>query len=185
VFVSPKPDASRVGIVARALQEAGARIHVLSESTASDEDFQGGKYAALVLVGADGGRFEKDQRLVQLARESLASDKPVAVFGSALDVILEAGGVAGRTLAAHGPVKAVLEGAGAELVDEPIHADGSLISAGGSADLAEFAKRSVAEFSDRLEELALDEMSDQSFPASDPPAITPASIGGVAPDGRT
>jgi len=35
----------------------------------------------------------------------------------------------------------------------------------------------VAEFSDLLEEHALDEMSDLSFPASDPPAGTPASVG--------
>ena len=42
VFVSPQPDASRVGIVGRALEQAGARIHILRESAARDEDFQGG-----------------------------------------------------------------------------------------------------------------------------------------------
>jgi protease I len=152
-------------------------VHVLRGANARDEDFHGAKYAALVLVGGEGGRFEQDPRVVQLAREFLASDKPVAAFGSALNVILEAGGVAGRTLAAHAPLRAVLEGAGAELVNDPVHADGSLITAQGSANLSDFAGRIVGEFSDSLEEHALDEMSDLSFPASDPPAITPASLG--------
>jgi len=152
-------------------------VHVLSGANASDEDFHGAKYAALVLVGDEDGRSEQDPRVVQLAREFLASDKPVAAFGAALNVILDAGGVAGRTLAAHAPLRAVLEGAGAELVNDPIHADGSLITAQGSANLSDFAGRVVAEFTDLLEEHALDEMSDLSFPASDPPASTPASLG--------
>ena len=186
VFASPKDSAEeRAAVMTQALERAGARIHLLSESSASDEDYHGAKYAALVLVGDEGAQFEIDPRLVQLAREFLASDKPVAAFGSALKVILEAGGAAGRTLAAHAPLKAVLEGAGAELVDEPVHADGSLLSAQGSANLSEFGSRVVAEFSNRLEEHALDEMSDLSFPASDPPAVTPASIGRVGPEPRS
>ena len=102
-------DAGRTAIVNQALEQAGARVHVLSGANASDEDFHGAKYAALVLVGDEDGRFEQDPRVVQLAREFLASDKPVAAFGGALNVILEAGGVAGRTLAAHAPLRAVLE----------------------------------------------------------------------------
>lgn len=174
VFAAPN-DANRAAIVTRSLEQAGARVHVLSGTDASDEDFHGAKYAALVLVGDGGGRFELDPRIVQLAREFLASDKPVAAFGSALNVILEAGGAAGRTLAAHAPLRALLEGAGADLVNDPLHADGTLITAEGSANLSDFAGRVVAEFSDSLEEHAVDEMSDLSFPASDPPAITPGT----------
>jgi putative intracellular protease/amidase len=184
LFVTPDDDAAkqRTAVVARALEQAGARIHVLSASNTSDEDFHGGKYAALVLLGDSAAGAEKDPRLGQLTREFLASDKPVAAFGGALAVILEAGGAAARTVVAHGPLKAPLEGAGATLVDEPIHVDGSLITAQGSVQADEFAARVARELSSYFDEHAVDEMVDSSFPASDPPASTPASIGRVAPD---
>jgi putative intracellular protease/amidase len=187
LFVSPDDEsaASRLAVLTRVLEQAGARIHVLSAANTSEEDFHGARYAALVLLGDDSGGSERDPRLVQLAREFLASDKPIAAFGGALEVLLDAGGAAGRTLAAHGALERGLRGAGAELVDEAIHVDGSLITAQGNAKLEEFATRIAAEFSEQLEENALDEMVDLSFPASDPPATTPAAIGRVAPDSDT
>lgn len=51
-----------------------------------------------------------------------------------------------------------------------------------TADVGAFAARVVHEFSDLLEEHQLDEMSDMSFPASDPPATSPAAIGPRNPD---
>ena len=81
VFASPKDSAEeRAAVMTQALERAGARIHLLSESSASDQDYHGAKYAALVLVGDEGAQFEIEPRLVQLAREFLASDKPVAAL---------------------------------------------------------------------------------------------------------
>jgi putative intracellular protease/amidase len=184
LFVSPNNEAmeGRAAVVTRAMERAGARIHLPSAANTSEEDFHGAKYAALVLLGDEGAGSAEDPRLVQLTREFLASDKPVAVFGGALSVILNAGGAAGRTVAAHAPLKALLETAGATQVDEPIHVDGSLITAQGSDTADAFATAVVREFSNCLEEHALDEMSELSFPASDPPAITPAAMGRVGPD---
>lgn len=170
--------------VIQALEQAGAQLQALGV-TAPDEDFQGSRYAALVLSGDGGSRFSDDKRVVQLVREFLASDKPVAAFGSALSAILAAGGATGRSIATHHPLGAELQGAGSTCVDEAICVDEALITAGGHAPVAEFAARVVQELSERLEERAVDEMSDLSFPASDPPAVTPATVGPAAADHRT
>jgi putative intracellular protease/amidase len=184
LFASPNNESMerRTAVVTRTLEQAGARIHVLSAANASDEDFHGAKYAALVLLGDAASGSDKDTRVVQLTREFLASDKPVAAFGGALSIVLEAGGAAGRSIANHAPLKALLETAGATLVDARTHVDGSLVTAQGTVEADEFATTVVREFSNCLEERELDEMSDQSFPASDPPATTPVAIGRVAPD---
>jgi putative intracellular protease/amidase len=184
-FVAPSSDATnkRAAVVIKALEQAGAEIRDLSAGQQSDEDFHGAKYAALVIIGDGTDGSGGDPRLVQLVREFLVSDKPVAALGGALSVMVEAGGAAGRTLAASGSLKSAVEKAGGTPVDEPIHVDESLITADGSVDIEAFAKRVVSEFSNRLEESQLDEMSAMSFPASDPPATTPSTVGRVAPEG--
>ena len=170
---------SGASIVLRTLEQAGATIHRLQ--CPAEQDLHGGRYAALVLTGgADGSECAaSDERLVQLVREFLATDKPVAVLGDAIRVLERAGGVAGRTLSApsNSTLKESLERAGATLGGEPVHVDDALVTAGDSARAQDFAERVVREFTDRLEERQLDEMSDLSFPASDPPASTPSTIG--------
>ena len=108
-------------------------------------------------------------RVVQLAREFLASEKPVAVLGGAAGIVVDSGGAAGRTLAADAALAPAVRAAGGTVADQPIHADGSLVSARLPADFEAFAKRVVQEFSRQLEEGDVDSMSEQSFPASDPP----------------
>lgn len=179
LFSAPENDAvqRRAGTVRRALEAAGARVDVLEKGKGANEDWHGARYAALVIIGDDTAAFDADPRLVQLAREFLVSDKPVAALGAALATILEAAGAAGRTIAAHGPLKSALERGGATTVEEPIHVDEALITASGGADIETFAKRFVEEISERLEERDVDEMSEQSFPASDAPSTTPARAG--------
>ncbi|HEU4995948.1 MAG TPA: DJ-1/PfpI family protein [Gemmatimonadaceae bacterium] len=177
VFVASQDDSGqrRADAVIKALVGAGAREDVLSTPGFSDSDFASGRYAALILVG-DGGSQAPDPRVVQLAREFLASEKPVAVWG-ALRAILEAGGARGRRVAGDAPLRATLEQAGATWVDEPMFVDEELITAGAGVSGEEFAARVTKEFADRLDERALDEMSELSFPASDPPAVSPSFIG--------
>jgi putative intracellular protease/amidase len=159
----------RVGVVVKALEQAGARVHELRNSS-DDEEWHGAKYAALIAVGTARDEFSKPPRLQQLIREFLVSEKPIAAYGAAVSAIVEAGGAEGRTLAGQG-------------TSEAIHADGPLVTAQGAADLASFSGRVVREFAEQLEEREMDTMVDQSFPASDPPSTSPASIGPVAPDG--
>ena len=142
-----------VAAVTKALEAAGARLHVLKPSEGSEEDWHGSRYVGLVLIGDEASGFKGEPRLAQLAREFLLSEKPIAAHGGAVGLLHELGGV-----------------------------DESLIMASASSSIDEFVTRVIREFSERLEERDVDEMSDLSFPASDPPAFTPSSVGRVSPD---
>lgn len=106
-----------------------------------------------------GGGADADHRAAQLVKEFLVAAKPVAVWGKGLSLVEQAGGAK----------------------DDLVLAD--------EGDSAAFASRVVTVLADRLDEERVDEMSDLSFPASDPPAVTPAAIGPAArpraPDART
>lgn len=168
----------RVEVVRRALAQAGAQVDALQHDKSPDEGWRGGRYAALIVIGGNGeAASDADPRLIQLVREMLVSEKPVAAVGSALEVIVRSGGAAGRTLAAPDSLRGSVTAAGGKSADEPIYGDGCLISARDVADIEAFAAKVVADFAQHLEEHEVDEMSEQSFPASDPPATTPGSIG--------
>lgn len=135
--------------VARALEQAGARVSDLHGGLPTrDEDWHGARYAALVIADAGEGVTAKEPRIAQLTREFLVSDKPVCVYGGGVQVLHEAGGVEEDALIAE------LDG-----------------------DVQEFAARCVTALVNQLEEGQIDDMSDQSFPASDPPATSPSTIG--------
>lgn len=143
-------------VVARALEAEGARVADLHGGMPTrDEDWHGGRYAALVIVDAGENVTIKEPRIVQLTREFLVSDKPVCVYGGGVQVLHEAGGV---------------------------EEDALVVEAEG--DLKKFATRVVRALATQLDESQIDEMSDQSFPASDPPATNPASIGPAPKDSR-
>lgn len=173
----------RLLAVLQPLEQAGALIQRLGGDS-PDEDFHGAKYAAVVLVGDSSATFSGDPRVVQLVREFLASDKPVAALGSGMSAILAAGGAASRSIAAHAPLAAELEGAGARSTADPMCVDDGLITAGSGMEAAAFGARLARELSEHLDDRAVDEMSDLSFPASDPPATAPARAGRADPEPR-
>lgn len=145
---------TRANEVVSTLEGAGALVHQLRPGGSEpDEHWHGGRYAALIVIGAASGKeqatFRGEPRLVQLVREFQVSDKPVAV----LDVPLES-----------------------------IQVDETLLAVRGSGDARAFADQVVREFSTRLEEHDLDEMSEMSFPASDPPSLNPGTAGRAKPE---
>lgn len=78
--------AEGVDVIAGALERAGAQVHRLSRED-PDEAWHGGMYAALVLLGGSSESIGANPRLVQLVREFMVSDKPVAAMGVPLDAI--------------------------------------------------------------------------------------------------
>ena len=152
--------------VREALEAAGATVDALGPASGSGEHWHGGRYAALVVLGCEPPIAE---RAAQLIREFLVVEKPVAAHGDGIRVLRDSGALESRRVA--GPSGA---GEGAGLVT-----DENLTTATGGMSGEDFASALVRSFGQRLEEHALDEMSDQSFPASDPPSVTPSALGAV------
>lgn len=135
------------GLLRSTLTSAGAEVSDLAASGASEEDWHSGKYAALIIgTCEDGGVVHP--RALQLLREFLVADKPVAVIGQGVHALEQAG----------------------VLREDVVYAEETP---------EQGFRRLVAAFADRLDEAQVDDMSEQSFPASDPPSVTPLSTGPV------
>jgi hypothetical protein len=65
---------------------------------------------------------------------------------------------------------------------EALQLDESLLAVRGGDDARAFAREVATVLADRLDEREVDEMSDLSFPASDPPAANPGTTGHVSPE---
>lgn len=136
-------------------------------------------YDALVIPGGERGveTLLGEQRALQFVREFMAADKPVAAIAEGVRLLIAADAVAGRAIVAANPELAdQLRRAGAKVVEAPLHVDEKLITAQGGA-LADLTPALVQEFANRVDEARVDELSQQSFPASDPPP-GPVAVGG-------
>ena len=170
-LIAPKPGS----IQAMNHDEKGARLpvdFVLSEVRPSD-------YDALLLPGgvANPDKLRMEPLAVQFAREFMLAERPVAAICHGPWLLVEAGAVAGRTLTSWPSLQTDIRNAGGEWVDEVCRVDDQLITSRKPADLPEFCATIVREFANRIEEARVDEVSEQSFPASDPPP-GPSAIGG-------
>ncbi len=181
----------------KALDAAGAETHLVSPKSGEIQGFNhhdkgerfrvdrtldqvhASEYAALMLPGgvANPDELRMNSKAVQFVREFLVADKPVAAICHGPWLLVEADGVAGRTITSWPSLKTDIRNAGGTWVDEPVHVDDKLITSRKPADIPFFNKRMVQEFGNRLDEARVDELSEQSFPASDPPP-GPAAIGG-------
>jgi protease I len=155
--------------------EKGARLpvdRVLGNVRPSD-------YDALLLPGgvANPDRLRTDERAVQFVREFMLADKPVAAICHGPWMLVEANAVAGRTLTSWPSLKTDIRNAGGQWVDEVVRVDDRLVTSRQPADLPRFCAAIVREFANASSEAAVDAMSEQSFPASDPPP-GPSAIGG-------
>src|SRR5262249_10319394 len=133
----------------------------------------------LMLLGDEdtGGPAESDPDAVQLVREFMATEKPVAAIGTGARLLIAADAVAGRTLTSAVELASEIHHAGGEWVDRAAELDHPLFASRSPADLPAFTDRVVQEFSRYAEQQYADELSEQSFPGSDPPP-GPSAIGG-------
>jgi protease I len=154
--------------------ERGSRLpvdRVLTEVRASD-------YDALLLPGgvANPDRLRLNAKAVHFVREFVLSDKPVAAICHAAWMLVEANAVAGRTLTSWPSLQTDIRNAGGLWVDEEVQVDDRLITSRKPADLPAFCATILREFADRIIDAKIDMVSEQSFPASDPPP-SPTTIG--------
>jgi protease I len=181
----------------KALDAAGAVTHLISPKDGSiqgmnhDEkadmlpvdrplsEVRASEYDALLLPGgvANPDALRMEPAAVQFVREFMLADKPVAAICHGPWLLGEAAAVSGRTLTSWPSLKTDIRNAGGQWVDQPVTIDDRLITSRKPADIPAFSAAIVKQFASRIEEARVDEMSEQSFPASDPPP-GPSSIGG-------
>ena len=179
--------------IREALERSGASLTLLSAASGQvradaagdairvDRTIRGAtaaEFDALVVPGGDAHAqaLSADAEALRLLREFMEADKPVAVLGHATGLLAAADVVRGRTVAGHRTAQDAVRGAGGDWVDKTVHADQKLITGRGGADLDAFVSKVGSAFASVLREEKLDELVQQSFPASDPPP-GPASIG--------
>jgi len=145
---------------------------VLSEAQPSD-------YDALLLPGGvkNPDTLRMDQKAVQFVREFMMAEKPVAAICHGPWLLVEANAVSGRTLTSWPSLQTDIRNAGGQWTNQPVQIDDKLITSRNPSDIPAFSAAIVKEFAKRIDERRIDEMSEQSFPASDPPP-SPSSIGG-------
>lgn len=173
----------------KALDAAGAVTHLIAPEEGSIQAMNHGDrgarlpvdrtldrvraadYDALLLPGgvASPDRLRLDERAVQFVREFMVNDKPVAAICHGPWLLVEAGAVAGRTLTSWPSLRTDIRNAGGDWVDEVVRVDDQLITSRKPDDLPQFCETIVREFANRIDERAVDSVSEQSFPASDPP----------------
>jgi protease I len=181
----------------KALDAAGAVTHVISPKAGSiqgmnhdekgDEipvdrilaDVHASEYDALLLPGgvANPDTLRMDKNAVQFVREFMLSDKPVAAICHGPWLLVEADAVAGRRLTSWPSLQTDIRNAKGEWVDTEVQIDEKLVTSRKPSDIPAFSAAIIREFAHRMDEAKVDEMSEQSFPASDPPP-SPTSIGG-------
>jgi len=183
----------------KALDDAGAVTHLIAPQDGSiqamNHDEKGARipvdrvlgsvrpsdYDALMLPGgvANPDRLRMDHRAVQFVREFMLSEKPVAAICHAPWMLVEANAVAGRTLTSWPSLQTDIRNAGGDWVDEQVRVDDRLITSRRPDDLPAFCATMLQEFASDIEvDERLEQVGEQSFPASDPPP-GPTAIGGA------
>jgi protease I len=170
-LISPKPGS----IQAMNHDEKGDTLPVdrtLSEVHASE-------YDALLLPGGvkNPDTLRMDQHAVQFVREFMLAEKPVAAICHGPWLLVEANAVSGRTLTSWPSLQTDIRNAGGQWADQPVLIDDRLITSRKPDDIPAFSAAIVKTFASKIDERRVDELSEQSFPASDPPP-SPTAIGG-------
>ena len=179
-----------------ALNQAGATTHLISLTGGEIQGFnhldKGDRFAvdrtleeasatdydALFLPGgvANPDALRMNKKAVDFVRFFIEHDRPVGAICHAPWLLVEAGVLRGRTITSWPSLKTDIENAGGTWVDKPVQVDQKLITSRKPEDLKQFSARLVADFGNRIDETRVDNMVEQTFPASDP-LPGPSAIG--------
>jgi protease I len=176
-----------------AFERAGAEVHLLSIKEGEIQSMNSldkGKtyrvdrlvekasssdYLGLVLPGgvANPDKLRMNEGAVRFVREFFFADKPVAAICHALWLLVEADVVRGRTVTSYPSLRTDIQNAGGTWVDKMVQVDQQLVTSRNVPDIPAFSEKAIQIFSRAAEQTALDEVGEESFPASDPPSTSP------------
>ena len=142
-----------------ALQSEGARVVIASKTTEEVTGMLGGKtkpdinlsevnvqdYDAVVFIGGTGSSvYFNDQQALNLAKEAVGQNKIVGAICVAPSILANAGVLKGKKATSFSSERGNLEAKGASFVDQPVVADGKIVTATGPQSAEEFGQK-VAE----------------------------------------
>ena len=141
------------------LKEAGIAVDIASirrgeiegkhgykvEASRSVDEVSPRDYDALVLPGGKApAKLRKNDRVLELAREFMASGKTVAAICHGPQILISANLVKGRKMTCAQGVAGELKDAGAAYEHQPAVVDGNLITSREPADLPSFNREIIA-----------------------------------------
>jgi protease I len=171
-----------------ALKQAGADVTLLSDKTGEiqgmNHDEKGERFRvdgvvagasardfdALVIPGgvANPDKLRTNKDAVNLVRDFMEADKPVAAICHGPWLLVEADAVRGRTITSWPSLQTDVKNAGGAWVDKQVQLDQKLLTSRKPDDLPAFCAKLVDLLTTAIDERRLDKMVEQSFPASDP-----------------
>ncbi len=111
-------------------------------------DVSADDFDALILPGGtiNPDKLRLDKNAVEFVRDFVTGGKPVGVICHGPITLIEADVVRGRTLTSYPSIRTDLRNAGANVVDEEVATDGSLVSSRNPDDLPAFCAKIVEVF---------------------------------------
>ena len=143
ILVSLKP--GRIQAMESDVNASGTHAVDMTVSEARAADFAG-----LVLPGGttNPDKLRLDDGAVAFVRDFVEADKPIAAICHGPWMLINADGVAGRTLTSWPSLQTDLRNAGAHWVDQTVVTDGRLVTSRKPDDLPAFCDAIVALFND-------------------------------------
>ena len=152
----------------RALDEAGARTEIVSPAADKVKGWNHGEwgerfhvdvrldranpedYDGLLLPGGvmNPDKLRMNPEAVQFVRGFVTSGKPIAAICHGPWTLVEADGVAGRTVTSYPSIKTDLINAGAAWVDEDVVTDRGLVTSRRPDDIPAFNHKMIEEFAE-------------------------------------